>query len=451
MPIQPRTAVEGLAFPALPPPAAARLLALQFQLGQSEWWSPAEIRAAQLQQVALVLRHAWQYVPFYRDRLAAAGYDPAVPLTAEFFASLPLLTRPQIQQAGSLLHSTQMPPGHGPTRSGETSGSTGRPITYLTSQSEGMYWHAFTLREHLWHGRDLGAKLGAIRYGKADGSTVGWGPSTNMVYMTGSGSILRIDTPVAGQVDWLVREQPDYLLSYPSNIDGLARECMRRGVRWPGLREVRTVAETVRPELRALVRAAWGVKVVDMYSASETGYLALQCPRHEHYHAQEESALIEILDDAGRPCAPGVEGRVVVTTLHKFAMPLIRYEIGDYAVPGPPCDCGRGLAVIQRLLGRTRNLVQLPDGSKRWPLCELVGQPDVPGILQYQFVQRSLQHIDVYLVVGPEYSQSMEPRLTEIIHQRLGCPFGLSYHYCDIIPRSANGKFEDFRCEVVES
>jgi phenylacetate-CoA ligase len=335
--------------------------------------------------------------------------------------------------------------------SGETSGSTGRPITYLVSQAEAVYWHAFTLRDHLWHGRDLGAKLGAIRYAEKNGAGRGWGPSVNLITPSGPAQLLKISTPIDEQVAWLLRVQPDYLLSYPSNLEALVRECLRRGVRWPALREVRSVAENVRPELRALVRAAWDVKLVDVYSTTESGYLALQCPLHDHYHVQEESARIEILDDAGKPCAPGESGRVVVTTLHKFAMPLIRYDLGDYAVPGHPCDCGRGLAVIERILGRTRNLLRLPDGTRRWPLCELIEQPDVPGILQYQFLQKSLGHIEVHLVVGPKYSRSMEARLTEIIHGRLGHSFELAYVYRDGIPRSAGGKFEDFRCEIVEA
>ena len=82
-----------------------------------------------------------------------------------------------------------------------------------------------------------------------------------------------------------------------------------------------------------------------MYSCEEAGYIALQCPQAEHYHCQSESVLVEVLDDEGRPCTPGQVGKVVLTALHNFAMPLIRYENQDYAEVGPPCACGRGLPV----------------------------------------------------------------------------------------------------------
>jgi phenylacetate-coenzyme A ligase PaaK-like adenylate-forming protein len=70
---------------------------------------------------------------------------------------------------------------------------------------------------------------------------------------------------------------------------------------------------------------------------------------------QSESVLLEIVDDAGRACAPGRAGRVVVTSLHNFATPLIRYELGDLAEFGAPCACGRSLPVISRVLGRSRS------------------------------------------------------------------------------------------------
>src|SRR6185295_14515719 len=99
----------------------------------------------------------------------------------------------------------------------------------------------------------------------------------------------------------------------------------------------------------------WGVGVVDVYSSEECGQIALQCPEHEQYHVQSESVLVEVLDDEGRPCAPGTIGRVVLTTLQNFAMPLIRYDIGDFAEPGPACPCGRALPVLTRIVGRVRN------------------------------------------------------------------------------------------------
>ena len=78
---------------------------------------------------------------------------------------------------------------------------------------------------------------------------------------------------------------------------------------------------------------------------------------------QAENVLLEIIDAAGNPLPPGNVGRVVITVLHNLAMPLIRYEIGDYAAFGGECTCGRGLPVLERIVGRARNMLRLPDGT----------------------------------------------------------------------------------------
>lgn len=79
-------------------------------------------------------------------------------------------------------------------------------------------------------------------------------------------------------------------------------------------------------------------------------------------HVQSEAVLIEIVDDRGRLCSSGQSGRVIISTLHNLAMPIICYEIGDYATVGEPCECGRPHPVIETVLGRVRNLVRTPKG-----------------------------------------------------------------------------------------
>ncbi len=228
----------------------------------------------------------------------------------------------------------------------------------------------------------------------------------------------------------------------------LARHCQDNGIELPRLRQARTVSEVLTPETRLACRAAFGVAVVDAYSANEVGYIALQCPMHEHYHVQSEGVLIEILKDDGSPCAAGETGRVVATGLHNFAMPLIRYELGDWAEAGGPCPCGRGLPVINRVLGRVRNMLRLPDGGQVWPLIGEPGYVRIPAIRQYQIVQTSLQELEVRLVTQRPLSDEEQATLREMILNRLGHPFDIVLSYHDDIPRSAGGKFEDFKSEI---
>jgi phenylacetate-CoA ligase len=261
-------------------------------------------------------------------------------------------------------------------------------------------------------------------------------------------STCNTDLPVREQAQWLLGENPDYLISIASNARALAAYCGERGLRLPRLREVRTYGEALHSDIRAICRQAWDVPVVDMYSCAEGGYLALQCPEHEHYHVQSESAWLEVLNPEGLPCAPGEIGRVVITPLHNFAMPLLRYDIGDYAEVGPACVCGRGLPVITRIMGKVRNMLQLPNGDTRFPRFGEARFPRIAPVQQFQVVQKSLDTIEVILVVARTLTSAEEQKMREHVLKHLLHPFRVSFVYVDSIPRAASGKYEDFRCEV---
>ena len=247
------------------------------------------------------------------------------------------------------------------------------------------------------------------------------------------------------QFDWLLRRDPHYLLTFPSNLAALIEYSRNDGRRLTKLQQVRTVGETVSAHLRAAVFENWGVPLVDAYSSNELGYLALQCPLSGQYHVMSESVLLEVLNERGEVCQPGEVGRVVVTSLHNFATPLIRYELGDYAEQGEPCACGRGLPTLARIVGRVRNLVTLPDGQRHWPMVGFAGYRDVAPISQYQLVQTTRECIEVRLVVERTLSADEEASLTKLIHDSLNYPFSLSFRYYDrAIPRGPGHKFEEF-------
>ncbi|MDP1537458.1 MAG: hypothetical protein Q8L95_09780 [Burkholderiales bacterium] len=442
----PGSALQGVLWPALPGDAGARMLALQYQFMQSERWAPEVLRQAQAAQLTQLLRHAKSTVPFYQERLAALPADQ--PLDVAAFARIPLLQRRDIQENFEALVSRAVPPDHGRAQEGQTSGSTGRPIRFMFTELTGSFWHAFTLREHLWRHRDFSGKLAAIRSRVKSGLSMGWGASTDSVFRTGPAVMCNTELPIAEQMQWLMQENPDYLISVASNVQELARYCGQHGLRPARLREVRTYGEALHPDAREVIRHAWNVPVTDMYSCREAGYLALQCPQHEHYHVQAEGVYLELLNANDEPCVPGETGRVVITPLHNFAMPLIRYEIGDYAEAGAPCDCGRGLPVINRILGRVRNMLRLPGGGMRYPRFGESQFGSIAPVRQFQVVQKSLSDIEVTLVVARPLTSAEEDALRTLILKNLGHQFAVSFVYCEDIPRSASGKYEDFRSEV---
>ena len=442
-----RSSVTGMSFPAVPGGRGTLAAALQFQLERSQWLSAEALRDRQLLQLRNVLAHAAATVPFYKDY-------PASPVLED----LPVLKRDAVRQAGEALRSSALPADHGQQHRITTSGATGTPVRIWGTDLTGFLWRAFTLREHLWHGRDFRAKLGAIRWAAKDFAAApggrrwpGWGDAVELLYETGPACMLNVATPLAQQIEWLLAERLQYLVSFPSNLAALAEHCLERGIALPGLQEARTVGETLTSRQRGLIREAWGCKVTDMYSCEEAGYLALQCPEAEHYHVQSENVILEIVNGEGKPCAPGEPGRVLITTLHNFATPLVRYELGDVAELGAPCACGRGLPVLARIHGRRRNRLRLPDGRSEFPYLGEHGQiAAATGVTvrQFQFVQKSLEEVEVKLVTDRDFTPEEAARARALVQRNLGHAFRIVLTRCEAIPRGPGGKLEEFVSEV---
>jgi phenylacetate-CoA ligase len=321
------------------------------------------------------------------------------------------------------------------------------PVRIRSTQLVSLLWSVFTLRDHLWHRRDLRRKLATIRHSLEPGARDNWGPATAGIFRTGPVVFQNMDVDAGALLDWLCGEKPDYLLTYPTLAAELASLSLSKG-KDLRLTEVRAFSEMLRPGVRELCREAWGAKLIDLYSAVELGNIALQCPESEHYHVQSEDVIVEVLDDSGVPCAPGTIGRVVITSLHNFAMPLVRYEIGDFAEAGAPCSCGRGLPVLSRIAGRLRGMLTAPDGKRYWPYFGSRGMLDIAPIRQIQVVQKSFRLLEVRLVVGDPLSADQEERLRRHLLSHLPRGLELAFSYRDSIERTPGGKFEDFYSEV---
>ena len=221
-----------------------------------------------------------------------------------------------------------------------------------------------------------------------------------------------------------------------------------RGWALPSLREARTYSERLPDDLCDLVGAAWGVPLSDLYSANEVGYVALQCPESGLYHVQSEDVLVEILGDDGRPCAVGESGRVVVTSLHNFAMPLLRYDLGDVATVGGPCSCGRTLPTLEAILGRTRNMMRLPGGRTAWPGFPLNALVELGAIRELKMIQHSLEDIEVQMLLRRALTAGEETTLADAVRKRLRHPFRVRLTAVAQFERGAGQKWEDFECRV---
>lgn len=423
----------------------------------AQWWPEDIMRDHQKAHLQSLLSHAYRTVPFYKQRFDDAGISPDSASEPGPWNALPLLTREDIQDLGDQLHSTHFPEEHGQVWLKWTSGSTSKPVSVLRTSVTARFWIANTLRAYLWRDCDFSQKIAFIRPTK-DGEAdpphgqrfEDWGFTA--LFKSGPRVVLGLRSSTCQQLEWLNRERPAYLHSYPSVLAELARLSIEHDCRLEGLRQLHTYGECVDANCRSLCRRAWSADILDSYTSSEVGHIAVECASHR-YHVQSEHLLVEILDDRGRACGPGDIGRVVITDLFNYAMPLVRYEIGDLAQVAAGCECGRHLPALSRIVGRQRNMFLLPNNERRCPVPRLDLTPSFGGSLpvrQFQVAQTSRKNIEVRIVSTRPLLPAEEAAIRAVLADPLGNCFEIRFKYVDRIERGPTGKFEDFRCELAD-
>lgn len=444
--------LPGIGWPPLVEGPAATVLALARHLEASQWLEPETLRRKQFEQLARLLPWLAEHSAAFARRLDAAALSPAALASPERFAELPPVERRWFQQEEGVFCDA-VPQGHQPIGQTTTSGSTGEFLRIRRTRANQLVWLAIVLRDHAWWQTDFSVPLLTARApGKGSVDHPTWGPPAALLFDTGPARVLAVT--MTG--DQLLEQVEDFgagnLVIYPNALRTLIEAVEKRGSPPETLRAVRTVGEVVDEALRERARAVLGLEIIDAYTCQEAGYVALQCPESGLYHLMAEALIVEILRPDGSPCGEGETGKVLVTDLHNHATPVVRYALGDYAEVAGPCPCGRGLPTIGRIIGRSRNLLRRPDGSRVWPLTGGFGPEGFLGkmpILQFQFVQTENERIELRLVTARPLTADEEGYIIERARKSLGHPYRIEFRYFeDRLPVPASGKFEDFVCLV---
>ena len=442
-----KSASNELRWPAVVDPRYAQVFAAFVQLEASQWLPAERLRALQAVQLSSRLQHAAQTSRWFAPRLAGIDLQAANAFAA--LATLPILTRADLQDPAAGLF-CEVGDAHGPTVSLSTSGSTGEPVSMLCTMAAQALRQAFNLRNFAWHRLDVSKTYASIRSGLAlspespPQRAANWNAYLAALFGSGPSWSLGINAPLERQLAALTSEGAHYLASYPSNLRGLLELSPGNPC---GLEAVISAGEAMDPALAEALSQAWGVRVLDEYSAEELGPIATRCERGR-FHCMAEGLIVEVLRDDNTSCAPGEVGRVVATDLRNFATATIRYATNDYAVAGEPCDCGRALPTLARIAGRERNLVRLPDGSRFWPNLALMhGEPMRERLRQFQLLQ--VAPTTVRLRLWPRRALRVEDRalLVEAVHGVCGALFTVELEVFDgPLPKGPNGKFLEFQC-----
>lgn len=421
-----------------------RIIAFTEVLRQSQFWPPEKMRAYQEEQLARLLRHAYETVPFYRDRLAPLFRRRWGPRMHKWH-EIPILTRSDLSGHVPIIRARAIPTEHGEPVKISTSGSTGVPLSIWKTPFAAMATNASTIRDFEWHDVDANRSFALIvghigRYPEGANSK-GWSDAHLALGYGGTGHRLDIATPTAHQVEWLERIRPAYLASHASNLAEIARLTMLGGK--SGISPLKTFAggECVTETNRQLCRTAWGAPPIERYGAQEAGNIATECPECRQLHVHDEIILVEVVDDAGLPVNQGETGRVVITPFYNYATPLLRYEIGDWAILGDRSICSKRTTPIAEILGRLRDMFVFRDGTRRWPGLSDMNTQTLFPIRQYQFIQETLDKVIFNFTADEEPSAEEKLLLANLVRDLLRQDVQIKINRIDTFERHASGKF----------
>ena len=438
---------------------------MQDQLLESQWWSDDELKEWQFDQLNLLIKHSIKNVNFYKGLFEELGLDLSNKIDQKIWNKIPILTRAKVRELGDTLYSKTYPISLGVSSNISSGGSTGVPVIIKKTEVDSFIWDSINLREEIWH-RDY--FLGTIANLKGSNTAEyspenrptnaidlaggilipNWGSPTAQVWKTGKMGIITSDKPLSEQANFLIELNPDYLIIRPSNLRLLISYFHENKIKLSSLRSVWTLSESVDESLRAFCKETFGCNIIENYSSAEFGYIALQCPDSNNFHVMSEANYVEIINDKGEACMPGETGRVIVTSLHNLAMPLIRYEIGDEAEVAHPCKCGRGLPTIKRIVGRSQYYLVLKNGNKKHFDLNHYKISSIRSITEFQLAQVSLEKLELRLVIVKSLNNDEFEIVNTIMEKFCETNFVYEIIFCQKIKRAKSGKLIQFVSEI---
>jgi phenylacetate-CoA ligase len=399
---------------------------------QRPFLAPERVRAYQDARVRGLVDHAWRNVAFYRRRFEAAGIRPEEIGGGADLARLPILTKAELRACrdGEML-------ARGVDEASCTeeisSGTTGEPVRFVRTRGEEYTLFAHRLRAQVLSGLrpwDVRMKIGSK-------------PVRTLPHRLG---LFRCDAVSDGQphtqiLAELAKKRFDVLSAMPNILDILLPLMGESNLRGRKLRRVFCGAELLSPATRRRIEEALGCRVVDFYGATEVNLVAWECVRCGLYHTCDDAVYAEVIPEDGRQAGAGEEGRLVLTALHSFAMPLIRYEIGDVVRrPAAPRGCRIGFGVIDKIVGRVADHLPLPDGQWLGPGRLIEVAQSMEGVRRFRILQTSPVSLEVEVEREEGFCAEQAGRLRAGLEKLLPAGVRVEIREVDEMPLTAGGK-----------
>ncbi len=415
-----------------------QLLRETHRRGQEQWFAPnrlTELRRFRLRR----LIEAAATTPYYQEAFSAAGVKDSDLTQDGILSHLPVLEKATLQQRGTdLLARAESPE----LVTVATSGSTGQPLRVHRSVEDQAQVSAVWARIFRAYGRrpfDRQVNIGSGR------SVARKGPAA-LLRKLGVLQVHQLSSfdPMEHQLEVLRRVKPQLLSAYGIGLELISEAVVAAGIQDLRPRVLYTSGTALSPRGRELAQLAFGRRPLDVYAANEVGPIAWECPvQPGALHLNDDSQIIEVLDEQGHPAPPGEVGQVVVTQLLCLTMPLIRYRIGDLTrLREEPCPCGRGLRLMSPVLGRTQHTIRSPDGRMLNTVVVSAIMGAIPEIKRYQVRQTAPRDLLILIIPGNGWSPSTEDAIHRGFQERLGNAFRYDILTVDEIRLAPSGKFQ---------
>lgn len=346
-----------------------------------------------------LVRFAADHVPYYRKLFADLGIDGDAAVERASFDRLPLLTKADINanldsMVAERLEGNRLDPN-------STGGSTGEVLRLYTDARSGACRKAAVRRNKRWVGirpgdrevRLWGAPLDLRKANSLRGRLHSMITCERLLSADRLG-----DDSLREYLEFCKSFQPKLMVAYPSALAEFARYCADRNSTIDSLEAIICSAESLLPHDRELIESVFGVRVYDRYGCREVGDIAQEAPGVTGLMVNSDRIFVEVLDEDGRPSAPGEQGEIVVTDLDNYGMPLLRYRIADYGRWGnreEAIAAGFPFPVLASVDGRVMDVVHCPGGQRVGGTYWTLLLRSRPGLVKFQIVQKEPDRVEV--------------------------------------------------------
>lgn len=412
------------------------------RLRKHAWLKPSELQMIQGKKLRKIIKYAYYNVAYYHRIFNSLNLRPRDIRSVDDLAKLPIITREEVRNNASELVSRAVDISK--CKEHSTSGSTGKRVVVYTDQKAEDYRSAVFGRAFLECGLGLRQKMAFI------GTTQTFPTSKRWYQRLGFVKRLHIDAreKPEDKINDLITYNPEGIYGYSSYIYLLAKAVKdsERGKLSPKL--IIGTSEVLDVGTRKFIESVFDVRMLDFFGCIEMERTAWECLEQDGYHIDVDSVVMEFVKD-GETVSSGERGEIIYTCLHNYAMPLIRYSVGDIGVPSDDsCPCGRGLPLMETIEGRSNDFISAPDGRIISPLAVANAVWSVKGWTQYQIIQESLQKFTIRLVKGDEFPNTGVSEIQRMMKEIIGSNIDVKVYFIDEIPRTTSGKYRTIMSNI---